>query len=143
MAPPVESIGTAIWRSLKYSAKFLAVLLSPFVVAGALLFWLMFGRDPFNADDFDAQEWQRQSNFPEGMACGRGAMARDIEQRVLKPGMTHGDVVRLLGTPSSNTATPQEYRYLLGMCSSFADYDILHVYFDERGKFTQAAIIQH
>lgn len=69
-------------------------------------------------------------------------MAHDIRS-LLSEKMSREDVVRLLGKPDGHH-TDQEYQYVLGMCSGFLiDYDNLHVYFDSKGFFSNASIIQH
>jgi hypothetical protein len=97
----------------------------------------------FRTDSFDAKVWfEPQSNKSENL-CYRGGMAGDIKDRLLTRDMLREDVVRLLGQPDGHS-TEQEYEYFLGLCSGFQiDYDILHVYFDASGHYSQSRILQH
>lgn len=111
------------------------------LTALATLFWHASG-DAFSSDDFDPATW-RQS-VPEKLetSCWRGGMARDIQRRIVRPGMSRADVIAALGTPDGQR--PEEFSYVLGMCSGIRiDYDDLHVRFNERGEVAQVLIIQH
>ena len=97
----------------------------------------------FTVSRFDPKGWFAPQTNETDSTCHWGGMVADIRDRLLKPGMMHQDVERLLGKPDGHT-TLEDYQYILGMCSGFRmDYDKLHVYFDTSGRFERAAIIQH
>jgi hypothetical protein len=126
----------------KYFLVSVGVLSALVIAAMASGLWWM-SRGVFTTDRFDEKAWLRPISDVEDSTCYRGGMARDIEKRVLKGGMTKADVERRLGNPE-RVPEPREYRYTLGMCSGFRiDYDDLHVYFNEQGTFERSAIIQH
>ena len=112
------------------------------LVLSVLAFWYK-SSGIFGTASFDKRSWTASISNEEQATCYRGGMAKDVRDNVLLRQMTREDVIALLGQPSGNF-TEQEYQYVLGMCSGFGiDYDNLHVYFDERGKFSYAQIIQH
>lgn len=136
------SIGWSFWRVAKYALIALGIILCFLVSAAGVGWWWMSG-GVFTVDHFNAKEWSRPISNKEESTCYRGGMARDIEKRYLKPGMSKADVERLLGKPDS-TPNLRELRYTLGMCSGFMmDYDDLHIYFNDGGIFERSAIIQH
>ena len=97
----------------------------------------------FGTLHFDERGWTASISNAEDANCFRGGMAKDLRDNVLSSKMAKEEVIDLLGRPSGSF-TKQEYQYLLGMCSGFGmDYDNLHVYFDEQGKFSHAKIMQH
>jgi hypothetical protein len=105
-------------------------------------FWYM-NSGVFGAEVFEKETWHATTTNEEDATCYRGGMAKDIIDKVLSSSMNNEDVAILLGAPARNS-TNQEYQYALGMCSGFGfDYDNLHIYFDEQGRFSRAKIIQH
>ena len=154
-APLVSAIGlqnmteeatTAAGWTVRKLAK--VVIIGFGLLIGALLavlavfsWWASHGI--FASSHFDPNVWFAKQTNETDSTCYRGGMAEDIKKRLLKPGMTHADVERILGKPDSR-AMGSEYRYTLGMCSGFKmDYDDLHVYFDASGQYKKAIIIQH
>jgi hypothetical protein len=99
----------------------------------------------FSTSKFEQQKWLQKPplNLDEP-TCYRGAMAKDIKNRVLQPGMTRQDVETLLGEPDKKSR-PREYQYTLGMCSGpnfKMAYDALYVYFGDDWRLTYASISQ-
>lgn len=116
--------------------------LTTLLALSALAFWYM-SSGVFGTETFDKDAWQATRTNEEDFTCYRGGMAKDIRDNLLSSKTTKEDVVALLGNPDGNV-TRQEYQYVLGMCSGFGfDYDNLHIYFDDQGRFSQATIIQH
>ena len=108
----------------------------------ALGFWHM-SSGVFGTDNFEKQAWHSKITNEQDFSCYRGGMAKDIIDNHLSNKKTKAEVIALLGNPSGNT-TGNEYQYVLGMCSGFGfDNDNLHIYFDDLGRFSKAAIIQH
>lgn len=115
----------------------IAIALAAFA---AFVWWTSHG--VFASARFDRNLWLAQPADMAETSCYRGGMANDIKSRLLSPGMSADAVVALLGQPDAEAA--REYRYVLGMCSGLGfDYDDLHIYFDARGGYSHAAIIQH
>ncbi|MCX8146838.1 MAG: outer membrane protein assembly factor BamE, partial [Azovibrio sp.] len=107
---------------------------------GAFVWWSSVG--VFSTEKFDPAKWHAPVSDAQDVTCYRGGMATDIRDKFLVHGETKQFVERLLGKP--DFATTGEYRYILGMCSGFRmDYDDLHIYFDNQGRVTGPAIIQH
>lgn len=142
MAEAAISRPWTVSRVAKYLAVTIGSLLLVLVLLVAAFYWWMSG-GVFTISRFDPEAWYAPQTNITDSTCYRGGMAADIRDRLLKPGMTHQDVERLLGKPDGHT-TPAEYQYILGMCSGFMmDYDNLHIYFDRSGRYERAAIIQH
>lgn len=117
-----------------------AIVALALAMFAAFVWWTSHG--VFTSARFDRDRWLARPDAVAETSCYRGGMANDIKSRLLLPGMSADAVVALLGRPDAESA--QEYRYVLGMCSGMGwDYDDLHVYFDARGGFSHAAIIQH
>ena len=71
-------------------------------------------------------------------------MAHDIKTNVLRVGLTHAEVEKLLGQPDQIKAESEMYEYVLGMCSGLRiDYDTLDVHFDSGGRLTKVQVVQH
>lgn len=96
---------------------------------------------PLSVASFDETQWELLNNGLETGECNRGQMAGDLTRSVLKRGMSSNSVRELLGAPDSITG--HEYNYILGMCTGIADYDILHIYFDEDWKILYSENRQH
>jgi hypothetical protein len=106
-----------------------------------MLAWCASG-DAFSSDDFDPVRWRQKVPEKLETTCWRGGMARDIQRRIVRPGMARADVIAKLGTPDRQQ--PEEFSYVLGMCSGIRiDYDDLHVRFNEHGEVAKVLIIQH
>lgn len=119
------------------TSALIAVALAAFAI---FVWWTSHG--VFASARFDRNLWLAQPVDVAETSCYRGGMANDIKSRLLSPGMSADAVVALLGRPDAEAA--REYRYVLGMCSGLGfDYDDLHIYFDARGGYSHAAIIQH
>lgn len=128
------------------------LLIAVAVVAAALvgvrgcIDWL----DPFAGRSFDRELWHRYRNNDD-RDNPRGSMVRSLQRWYLEPGMTHEQVVELLGEPDmgqilgdERSNTPQMYEYNLGMWSGFRiDYDGLQIYFDQTGHLTDSQCVQH
>ncbi len=128
-------------RVLKAAAiAVLAVFFSLVVLLGMLIWWGSAG--VFSSEDFDPEKWRAPTTDAMDGTCYRGGMATDVRDRLLVPGTSRESVKSMLGKP--NYTGPNEYRYVLGMCSGLGiDYDDLHVFFDDAGGVTHASIIQH
>lgn len=117
------------------------VLLVAFV---AWQYWLFKG-GIFRTSSFDETNWKSLiDNDAKDSSCYRGGMAHDIKTNVLRVGLTHAEVEKLLGQPDQIKAESEMYEYVLGMCSGLRiDYDTLDVHFDSGGRLTKVQVVQH
>jgi hypothetical protein len=121
----------------------LVMVLAAFCLVAFLFVVGIVMHDPFSFSDFNQKKWFAPVSTAESLSCYRGSMGNDIVENVLKAGMSHQDVVNLLGPPEREE-TPRESEYVLGMCSGLGmDYDVLHIYFYQSGKLTHSEILQH
>jgi hypothetical protein len=122
----------------------ITLMIGALILIAAIGLWLWWSHiGVFTADRFERAAWFRPISDAQSATCYRGGMARDIQKRLLKPGMSKADVEGVLGAPN-DIGRANEYRYALGMCSGFGiDYDDLHIYFNERGALERSDIIQH
>jgi hypothetical protein len=124
--------------------KYLLISLVLGVFLTAAYYSYRLNLSPFETDAFEKAKWQQETSLEESFSCYRGGMASDIKNNKLTTSMQAKHVVDLLGKPDTTTPNKQEIQYILGMCSGFGvDYDVLHIYFNERGELTNAQIIQH
>lgn len=100
--------------------------------------WAMREQLVFGHEHFDPVRWMAPVSNQKS-ACDRGNMVLDIQQRLLKPGMTRGEVTALLGRPAWDDPTQIEYE--LGVCVWVVHG--LRVYFDANEKLTHSSIVQH
>jgi hypothetical protein len=137
----VAAISTSMRRVFKALAVPLALsMVSLVAVFVAFIWWSSSG--VFSTSKFDSSVWSAKQTNGTDITCYRGGMANDIKDRLLQRGMAMVEVEQLLGRPDIKSSA--EYRYVLGMCSGFGlDYDDLHIYFENQGKLTRVAIIQH
>lgn len=74
--------------------------------------------------------------------CVRLEMVADLKDKILLPGLSRIEVVRILGEP--DTEEGNGIGYVLGMCSGYGfDYDLMHVLFDENGGVSVVEVRQH
>ncbi|MCX7627484.1 MAG: outer membrane protein assembly factor BamE [Methylophilaceae bacterium] len=99
--------------------------------------WAMKDRFVFGRDAYDPVRWMAPPS-PE-KPCARGDMVLDIQQRLLKPGMSRAQVTMLLGRPAWEE--PSQIEYELGVCL-WAVHG-LRLYFDPDDRLIHSAIIQH
>jgi hypothetical protein len=105
-------------------------------------FWYM-RTGVFNTTPFNPTEWKAPITNVNNTLCYRGGMANDIRDNVLSRKTTINDMMTLLGKPD-RSISKNAYEYELGMCSGFQmDHDSLTIYFNSRGQFSHADIIQH
>lgn len=136
------SIGNILSRLFKRALLELAKLVMLVVIIFGIFFWWT-GVHVFSTSRFVRENWLAPVSGESARTCYRGGMARDIENRVLVPGMARHEVEALLGTPQHVDLT-RGFQYTLGMCSGFRmDYDVLHVFFDGEEMLTRTAILQH
>jgi outer membrane protein assembly factor BamE (lipoprotein component of BamABCDE complex) len=129
----------SVGRSVKYVA--IAGLAAFAVLLFAVFVWWTSG-GVFMINSFDQKTWSATPSEEGKLTCYRGHMADDIKTRLLKPGIPRADVEYLLGLPD-DPSNPQEYQYLLGVCTHGIDEDYLHIYFDAERRVERAAIIPH
>lgn len=118
---------------------------SLFVVAalGIVSFSWWMHSHVFSISKFDPVIWFAPASNETESSCYRGGMAHDIIDRLLNGNMTNRQVESLLGKPEEGSL-PSHYTYTLGMCSGFRfDYDTLDIYFNDKGTYVHATIIQH
>lgn len=112
--------------------------------SGALMHaavWLN-NRFVFSTEKFEPAKWHGVTGHQIDTSCARGSMAKDIQKRVITPGMSRQEVEALLGQPDKKDLA--EYVYFLGLCSGLRiDYDGLHIAFDADNKVRHTRIIQH
>lgn len=119
-------------------------LISICVIIGALGYYYLYVY-PFDNAKFDRAIWvEAESTKIEG-ECIRGGMVGDLKRNYLKIGITSKkEVIALLGDRYDKYTTNEctdwrDYNncvhYDLGMCKVHrADYDSLHICFDENNK---------
>jgi len=126
--------------------KLILVLIMGVAVFCLVAFLFIVGiliHDPFSLSDFNQKKWFATVSTAKSLSCYRGSMGNDIVENLMKAGMSHQDVVNLLGPPDREE-TPRESEYVLGMCSGLGmDYDVLHIYFNQAGELTHSEILQH
>ena len=138
------------WRIIGWSVL---ALIATLAIAIAGLVWVSNGslmyaviwlnnRLVFSTEEFDPTKWHGVTGHQIDTSCARGGMAKDIQKRIITPGMNRQEVEALLGQPDKKD--PAEYVYFLGLCSGLRiDYDGLHIAFDAHNKVTHTQIIQH
>jgi hypothetical protein len=99
--------------------------------------WAMKERFIFGDDVYDPVRWMAPP-VPE-KPCERGEMVLDVQQRLLKPGMTRAQVTMLLGRPAWEDTGQLEYE--LGVCAWVVHG--LRLYFDQDGRLVRSVIAQH
>lgn len=134
-----------VLKIIKWTAIFATA-----VVLLLALFWkptlqFIFHDLPFRGQSFDSSVWasalscvNRQDCLEKEMACVRGPMYRDLENKHLKAGVPKATVTRLIGKPAF-IAENSCFDYELGSCSGLKiDADYLRVCFDSSDKVTNA-----
>lgn len=91
--------------------------------------YLTFGTEKFSRD-----AWLKARTPMEKNTCYRGAMAHDIQENVLKKGMTRDEVVAVLGAPDGKNDG-----YWLGMCGTMDGY-ALELHFEPDGRFRSSYV---
>jgi hypothetical protein len=99
--------------------------------------WAMKDHFMFGHDRFDQVRWMTPAS--QDKPCDRGDMVLDLQQHLLKPGMTKRDVAMLLGRPAWEDAAETEYE--LGVCQWVVHG--LRLYFDADERLLHTAIVQH
>jgi len=100
--------------------------------------WAMKDRIVFGNEKFNQTEWIT-ANATADKTCHRGDMAYDLQQNVLKPGMSRENVTVLLGRPTWDD--PQQIEYDLGQCMHVEHG--LRLFFNANGQLTHTRISQH
>lgn len=119
----------------------LALILAVIAVVVSLVFfgwWALKERVMFGDQPFDPVRWMTVDNAG-SEACARGEMVRDIQQRLLAPGMPKAQVMVLLGRPSWED--DKQIEYDLGVCMHVVHG--LQLYFDDQGMLLHSRIVQH
>lgn len=121
--------------------KWVTVAFAVFSVLVTLAFftwWAMKDQFVFGGQPFNQVEWVTAKPTPDSR-CFRGEMALDIQQSVLKRGMTRQQTTLLLGRPNWEDATTSEYD--LGYC--LWDTHGLVLFFDATQHLSHSRIAQH
>lgn len=121
--------------------KILCVAFSGITVLVTIVFfgwWAMKDRYVFSGETFDQIRWITAAATSEN-ACFRGAMAYDIQQRLLVKGMSRQAATVLLGRPTWED--PSQIEYDLGYC--LWDIHGLRLYFDLQNNLIHSRIVQH
>ena len=100
--------------------------------------WAMKDRIEFGDDKFDQVAWITASGTAD-KTCHRGDMAYDLQQNVLKAGITREAATSLLGRPSWEEAAQMEYD--LGSCMHVIHG--LRLFFNDNNQLTHSRIVQH
>jgi hypothetical protein len=100
--------------------------------------WSMKERFIFGHDRFDQVRWMAPAS-EKAPPCDRGDMVLDVQQRLLKPGMSKAEATMLLGRPAWEE--PAQIEYELGVCLWVVHG--LRLYFDRDGRLVHTAIVQH
>jgi len=100
--------------------------------------WALKDRIVFGNDKFDQASWITATASADN-TCHRGDMAYDLQQNVLKTGMTRENVTVLLGRPTWEDV--QQIEYDLGQCMHVEHG--LRVFFSPDGRLTHTRIAQH
>lgn len=111
---------------------------SLFATIAFFTWWALKDQFVFGGKPFDKVEWMTAKSTPESR-CFRGDMALDIQQSVLKRGMTRQETTILLGRPNWEDANTSEYD--LGFC--LWDTHGLVLFFDTTQHLSHARIAQH
>lgn len=101
-------------------------------------YWVVIG--PYGVEQFDRNIWFTKQTNKTDTYCFRGALANDVNYRLIREGMTKENIIEMLGKPDENEINHIEYN--LGYCSPL-DYNGLIVYFDNSGKVRDAHNVQH
>jgi hypothetical protein len=104
------------------------------VVLGASI-W-SFRRDELASERFDQRRWLAGKSDTE---CGRGRMARDVQNRLLQGGITKKALRELLGAPDNILSAQTQYVYELGYCNGTDQYS-LHAYFSWEGQLQNVEV---
>jgi outer membrane protein assembly factor BamE (lipoprotein component of BamABCDE complex) len=109
------------------------------LVCSLILYFSLGGFSDFNRRPFDREVWfsSARTGFDD---CIRGAMAGDVQNRIIKKGMSKQDVLNKLGPPDSYHSDSIEY--ILGMCDPIDPYG-LNIFIGADGKVTNTEIVQH
>lgn len=126
------------------SLNYLKWVTVAFVVVTVLIsvafftWWGMRERLVFDDQPFDQVRWMAlpSDKIP---SCDRGDMVRDVQNRLLKRGMSKSQVTMLLGRPSWEEAN--QFEYELGVCLWVVHG--LRLYFDAQDRLIHASILQH
>jgi hypothetical protein len=98
------------------------------------LAWL--ATDEFGGAEFDARLWAPLPRSGEEDPCRRGRMVRELQRRVLLPGISSAEVERVLGEPDQGVRALVEYRYALGGCTGRPAWaGSLRIHFAEDGSY--------
>jgi hypothetical protein len=127
---------------MRFRLRTLLVVIALAALALFGLRWFNDYLDPFAGRAFDRDLWHEfyESDDPDSP---RASMVKSLQRSFLHPGLTHDQVIELLGEPDLAKSSDM-YEYNLGMWSGFRmDYDGLQVHFDSQGRLTHAQCVQH
>lgn len=136
-ASPAPAASDGVMRIIKLTCAALGVLAVVITIA-FFSWWLFKDRIVFGHDRFDQVQWMTAAATLDN-TCHRGDMAYDLQQRLLRPGLSHDQVTMLLGRPEWED--PQQIEYDLGKCMHVEHG--LRVFFDAQGRLTHSRISQH
>ncbi|MFA6178195.1 MAG: hypothetical protein WC696_01130 [Candidatus Methylopumilus sp.] len=119
------------------------VCIAAFVLAAIVTivffgWWAMKDRIVFGNEKFDQAGWITATASAD-KTCHRGDMAYDLQQNVLKPGMSRENVTVMLGRPAWED--PQQIEYDLGNCMHVEHG--LRLFFNDSNQLTHTRISQH
>lgn len=126
------SLGFLKWIAVGFAVVTVLISIAFFT------WWSMRERFVFDDQPFDPVRWTVTAS-EQNPACDRGDMVRDIQKRLLKPGMGKSQVTMLLGRP--NWEDNAQFEYELGVCLWVVHG--LRLYFDDQDRLTHTSIIQH
>lgn len=104
--------------------------------ASFMLFLVTLNDTSFNKAEWDSAPGNDYAD------CTRLEMVADLKDKILLPGLSRTEVVRILGEP--DTEEGRKIGYVLGMCSGYGfDYDLMHILFDENSGVSVVKVRQH